>query len=141
MHGREWISPATVTYMINELVTNSGAYNDLLSNVNFYVMPVINPDGYDYTFTDVSLTSGHTIIHSFSTILFTTTLHFSFAPPHITLGQRHTTLLSTTQPFLPPPLLLLSESSYMNSDYPCFFAHRTACGVRLAHPPMKETSA
>ncbi|KAK8397432.1 hypothetical protein O3P69_004876 [Scylla paramamosain] len=38
--------------MVNELVTNSNTYDDLLSNVNFYVMPSINPDGYSYTFTD-----------------------------------------------------------------------------------------
>ncbi|KAK8397132.1 hypothetical protein O3P69_004667 [Scylla paramamosain] len=49
-HGREWIAPATVTYMINKLVTNSTEYDDLLSQVNFYFMPVINPDGYDFTF-------------------------------------------------------------------------------------------
>ena len=40
--------------MVNELVTN-GAYSDLLSNVNFYVMPSINPDGYAYSFSDVSV--------------------------------------------------------------------------------------
>nr|XP_053647888.1 carboxypeptidase B [Cherax quadricarinatus] len=52
IHAREWIAPATVTYIVNELVTHSDTYDDLLSNVNFYVMPVINPDGYAYTFTD-----------------------------------------------------------------------------------------
>ncbi|XP_071538310.1 carboxypeptidase B-like [Panulirus ornatus] len=52
IHAREWISPATVTYMINELVTKRDTYDDILSNVNFYFMPSINPDGYDYTFTD-----------------------------------------------------------------------------------------
>ncbi|XP_050697047.1 carboxypeptidase B-like [Eriocheir sinensis] len=52
IHAREWISPATVTFMVNELVTNSATYDDILSNVNFYVMPAINPDGYAYTFSD-----------------------------------------------------------------------------------------
>ncbi|MPC22834.1 Carboxypeptidase B [Portunus trituberculatus] len=50
MHAREWIAPATVTYMINKLVTNSTEYENLLSQVNFYFMPVTNPDGYDFTF-------------------------------------------------------------------------------------------
>lgn len=40
--------------MINELLTNIATYDDLLSNLNIYVMPSINPDGYAYTFTDVS---------------------------------------------------------------------------------------
>ncbi|XP_063847981.1 carboxypeptidase B-like [Scylla paramamosain] len=52
IHAREWISPATVTFLVNQLVTNSSAHDDLLSSVNFYFMPVINPDGYDYSFTD-----------------------------------------------------------------------------------------
>ncbi|XP_042856915.1 carboxypeptidase B-like [Penaeus japonicus] len=52
IHAREWISPATVTYMLNELVTNSATYDDLLSNVNFYFIPSINPDGYEYCHTD-----------------------------------------------------------------------------------------
>ncbi|KAK3870803.1 hypothetical protein Pcinc_023998 [Petrolisthes cinctipes] len=53
IHAREWISPATVTYMINELVTKgSGEFSELLSKVNFYVMPSINPDGYQYTWTN-----------------------------------------------------------------------------------------
>lgn len=43
--------------MVNELVTNSATYDDILSNVNFYVMASINPDGYAYTFTDVSTSS------------------------------------------------------------------------------------
>lgn len=60
IHAREWISPATVTYMVNELVTNRDTYSDLLSSVNFYVMPSINPDGYSYTFTDVSVSFQHT---------------------------------------------------------------------------------
>lgn len=48
IHAREWISPATVTYIINELVenqSNSETYND----IDFYIVPVINPDGYEYT--------------------------------------------------------------------------------------------
>merc|ERR1712002_580263 len=55
IHAREWISPATVTYMVNEFLQNSDTYADLLSSVNFYVMPDINPDGYEYCFTDERL--------------------------------------------------------------------------------------
>ncbi|KAG0701372.1 Carboxypeptidase B [Chionoecetes opilio] len=61
IHAREWISPAVVTYMVNQLLT--GSHDDLLSSVVFYVMPVINPDGYSYTFTDDRLwrkTRSHT---------------------------------------------------------------------------------
>jgi len=48
-HAREWISPAVVTYIINELVTNSSAYTDILDNLDFYFVPIVNPDGYEYT--------------------------------------------------------------------------------------------
>ncbi|BES87638.1 unnamed protein product [Nesidiocoris tenuis] len=49
IHAREWISPATVTYIISELVENRDSYKDFASDIDFYVVPVINPDGYEYT--------------------------------------------------------------------------------------------
>jgi len=54
IHAREWISPATVTYIINQLLTNSTA-NSLLESFNWYILPILNPDGYAHTFTDERL--------------------------------------------------------------------------------------
>ncbi|ORY44403.1 hypothetical protein BCR33DRAFT_679463 [Rhizoclosmatium globosum] len=45
IHAREWVSPSTVTYIASQLVN----YPGLLSNFTFYIMPVVNPDGYAYT--------------------------------------------------------------------------------------------
>ncbi|XP_012289073.1 carboxypeptidase B [Orussus abietinus] len=45
IHAREWISPAAVTYVIDYLVENS---EDL--EADYYILPVVNPDGYEYTF-------------------------------------------------------------------------------------------
>ncbi|KAK4007992.1 hypothetical protein OUZ56_013151 [Daphnia magna] len=48
IHAREWISPAVATYIIQQLV--EVADNErLLRNVDWYIMPVMNPDGYEYT--------------------------------------------------------------------------------------------
>ncbi|CAG0924936.1 unnamed protein product, partial [Notodromas monacha] len=52
IHAREWISPATVTYIINELVNNYEANQELVDAYDWYILPVHNPDGYEYTFTD-----------------------------------------------------------------------------------------
>jgi hypothetical protein len=49
IHAREWLGCATMVYIINELTTKPDQYDDLLSNLNIYVLPVLNPDGYDYT--------------------------------------------------------------------------------------------
>lgn len=44
IHAREWISPAVATYIIQQLV--EVADNErLLRNVDWYIMPVMNPDG------------------------------------------------------------------------------------------------
>jgi murein tripeptide amidase MpaA len=43
-HAREWISPAVVTYIIHQLVEEP-ANLKLLQNVDWYIMPVVNPDG------------------------------------------------------------------------------------------------
>ncbi|XP_076285715.1 carboxypeptidase B isoform X1 [Lasioglossum baleicum] len=46
IHAREWISPAAVTYIIDYLVDNSESLE-----TDYYILPVANPDGYEYTFT------------------------------------------------------------------------------------------
>ncbi|CAD5231867.1 unnamed protein product [Bursaphelenchus xylophilus] len=46
-HAREWISVATAL----RLIYNLSRTNDWPSNVNIYVVPVANPDGYEYTRT------------------------------------------------------------------------------------------
>ena len=72
IHAREWISPAFVTWLIHELVENYAAHPQYVDNVDWYlnsiwkfnsrkfylsnnyrfryIMPVINPDGYQFTF-------------------------------------------------------------------------------------------
>ncbi|KAF5305651.1 hypothetical protein FQA39_LY18970 [Lamprigera yunnana] len=50
IHAREWIAPAQALYIIQELVENS-ANIDLLNKVDWHILPVLNPDGYEYTHT------------------------------------------------------------------------------------------
>jgi len=52
IHAREWISPATVMYMLMELVEHDADHPDLTENLDWYVLPVVNPDGYLFTQTD-----------------------------------------------------------------------------------------
>lgn len=56
IHAREWISPATVLYIINQLVENANATNNtnLLTYVDWYILPVLNPDGYEFSRNNVS---------------------------------------------------------------------------------------
>ena len=49
---REWISPATVTFILRELVTNP-TYSHLVDMFHWIIIPVLNPDGYVYTHTKV----------------------------------------------------------------------------------------
>jgi len=54
-HAREWISPATVMYIFNELVNRYGTdddVTDLLDKVAVVIVPVSNPDGYDFAWTN-----------------------------------------------------------------------------------------
>jgi murein tripeptide amidase MpaA len=50
-HAREWISPAVATYSLNQVLTNRTVNAAVLDNVDLYFIPVINPDGYEYTHT------------------------------------------------------------------------------------------
>ncbi|KAB0796841.1 hypothetical protein PPYR_10902 [Photinus pyralis] len=48
IHAREWISIAQALYIIYELVENP-ANKDLLADVDWHILPVVNPDGYEYS--------------------------------------------------------------------------------------------
>ncbi len=54
-HAREWISPMTVTYLASRLIGDYDAdpqVRDLVDSVRFVIVPVVNPDGYLYTWSD-----------------------------------------------------------------------------------------
>ena len=59
IHAREWISPATVTYFAQQLVNlyneKDPTVQDLLKYYDFYIVPVLNADGYEYSHTNVCL--------------------------------------------------------------------------------------
>jgi len=58
IHAREWISPMTVTYLVRGLVEGYGTddrITTLLDTVTFRVIPILNPDGFDYTWTNSRL--------------------------------------------------------------------------------------
>uniref|UniRef100_A0A915KP98 Peptidase M14 carboxypeptidase A domain-containing protein n=1 Tax=Romanomermis culicivorax TaxID=13658 RepID=A0A915KP98_ROMCU len=48
MHAREWATVNVALYVAYELVTN-GEMRDLLENLTWYIIPVVNMDGYDYS--------------------------------------------------------------------------------------------
>ncbi|CAB3388305.1 Hypothetical predicted protein [Cloeon dipterum] len=51
IHAREWIAPATVTYLLLQLVEFRHDHPWLIDDLDWYVLPVVNPDGYEYSHT------------------------------------------------------------------------------------------
>lgn len=52
LHGREWISTSTVTYLLWSIITAYGKESmvtKLLKHFDIIFIPVLNPDGYEYT--------------------------------------------------------------------------------------------
>ncbi|CAJ0592513.1 unnamed protein product [Cylicocyclus nassatus] len=52
IHAREWIAPATAMYIVHELVQGydkNPEIQKILDHVDFYILPVMNPDGYEYS--------------------------------------------------------------------------------------------
>ncbi|KAK3322993.1 carboxypeptidase A2 [Apodospora peruviana] len=55
VHAREWVSTMTVEYMAYNLLTNYASSSEIkgfVDKYDFYVFPVVNPDGFLYTQTN-----------------------------------------------------------------------------------------
>ncbi|XP_055586733.1 zinc carboxypeptidase-like [Uranotaenia lowii] len=51
IHAREWISPATATFILNQLITSTDErIRKLSTDYDWFFFPVVNPDGYKFTF-------------------------------------------------------------------------------------------
>jgi len=59
IHAREWVAPGMALYIIYQLVENSAANSNLTNGVDWYILPVLNPDGYEYSQTTVSEIYSH----------------------------------------------------------------------------------
>lgn len=53
IHSNEWITPAFCLYTIKKLI-DSGQSGPL-KDFDFYILPLLNPDGYDYSWENVRL--------------------------------------------------------------------------------------
>lgn len=53
IHAREWIAPSVALYIIQQLVENFAEPENsaLLDDYDWIILPVVNPDGYEYSHT------------------------------------------------------------------------------------------
>uniref|UniRef100_A0A665TZ12 Carboxypeptidase B2 (plasma) n=1 Tax=Echeneis naucrates TaxID=173247 RepID=A0A665TZ12_ECHNA len=51
IHAREWISPAFCLWFSLAFYRQNQEITNILDDMDFYVLPVMNPDGYKYTWT------------------------------------------------------------------------------------------
>ncbi|MEV4801008.1 M14 family zinc carboxypeptidase [Nonomuraea sp. NPDC049421] len=51
-HAREWIATEVDMRLLTYVVANKSKLRDLLNKVELWFVPVANPDGYDFTFTE-----------------------------------------------------------------------------------------
>ncbi|XP_058960392.2 carboxypeptidase A2 [Pocillopora verrucosa] len=57
IHAREWVSPATCMYIIRQIVSKYGrdsSVTEMLDKMDFVIMPVLNVDGYVFTWNPSS---------------------------------------------------------------------------------------
>ncbi|KAL5289995.1 hypothetical protein ACFFRR_009781 [Megaselia abdita] len=50
-HAREWITISVALYCINQLTEKHFRHMDILSKARFFIVPLVNPDGYEYSRT------------------------------------------------------------------------------------------
>lgn len=51
MHAREWAAPPTVLYLLHRLIENPSSRAELLARVDWLIVPMLNPDGYEFSRT------------------------------------------------------------------------------------------
>ncbi|XP_042870285.1 carboxypeptidase B-like [Penaeus japonicus] len=49
IHSREWVSPATAMFILHRLVEFNWEDHEIISEFDWYILPLANPDGYEYT--------------------------------------------------------------------------------------------
>jgi murein tripeptide amidase MpaA len=49
IHAREWAAHMSVVYLIFQLVERAALNNELLENLDWVIIPVVNPDGFVYS--------------------------------------------------------------------------------------------
>jgi murein tripeptide amidase MpaA len=49
IHAREWIAPAVAVWVINELTANYATNQKYVDQLDWYIIPSVNPDGYEYS--------------------------------------------------------------------------------------------
>ncbi|CAH0588966.1 unnamed protein product [Chrysodeixis includens] len=50
-HAREWISTSVITYIADHIARNFDKLSESCTTKDWYLVPVVNPDGYHYTHT------------------------------------------------------------------------------------------
>ncbi|CDW60666.1 Peptidase M14 domain containing protein [Trichuris trichiura] len=57
IHAREWISVSSAVYMIGQILTDykedKNGMRQLMDHLSWYILPILNPDGYEFTRTTV----------------------------------------------------------------------------------------
>ena len=57
IHAREWVSPTSGLYTIHQIIQNhlnsrnGNPFNEDVVGIDWYIMPLLNPDGYEYSHT------------------------------------------------------------------------------------------
>ncbi|KAF6208024.1 hypothetical protein GE061_016473 [Apolygus lucorum] len=49
IHGREWVAPSTALFILKQLTENYNTNKAVVDGIDWFIMPVANPDGYEYS--------------------------------------------------------------------------------------------
>lgn len=54
-HAREWMTIAVALHCIQQLTEKHSQHKEMLQKLRFFIVPIVNPDGYEYTYEKVTI--------------------------------------------------------------------------------------
>lgn len=140
-HAREWIPVMTTISLINELTENANQYPEMF-DVDWMILPVLNPDGYEYSHTKDRMWRKSRSVNNGSTCRGTDTnrnFAYKWEVPSVASDDPCISTFRGPHPESDPEVKVLSNLLLQNRDIIKLYLSMHAFGGSILYGPGYKT--